>query len=145
TQNPFCRVVVHGYLRTTNKHTEPIPVVAHAAQNLVLGHMQIRLLQMHLPTSLHLVQLGLQIGLALDKGRRLMRERHRLIPHLKASGMEAIEITDSLHPIPHPICQLWPTVRGLEKVPPRSEEHTSELQSQSNLVCRLLLEKKKKQ
>src|SRR5688572_32663534 len=32
-------------------------------------------------------------------------------------------------------------------VPPagRSEEHTSELQSQSNLVCRLLLEKKKTQ
>src|SRR2546430_10557685 len=27
---------------------------------------------------------------------------------------------------------------------PRSEEHTSELQSQSNLVCRLLLEKKNK-
>src|SRR5688572_31038684 len=31
------------------------------------------------------------------------------------------------------------------KVRTRSEEHTSELQSQSNLVCRLLLEKKKKQ
>src|SRR6266478_7427984 len=32
-----------------------------------------------------------------------------------------------------------------ERAPPwpRSEEHTSELQSQSNLVCRLLLEKKK--
>src|SRR5689334_24794036 len=28
--------------------------------------------------------------------------------------------------------------------PPRSEEHTSELQSQFHLVCRLLLEKKKK-
>src|SRR2546430_17613245 len=28
--------------------------------------------------------------------------------------------------------------------PARSEEHTSELQSQANLVCRLLLEKKKK-
>src|SRR5205085_12329155 len=28
-------------------------------------------------------------------------------------------------------------------ISPRSEEHTSELQSQSNLVCRLLLEKKK--
>src|SRR5260370_29625932 len=28
-------------------------------------------------------------------------------------------------------------------VPPRSEEHTSELQSHLNLVCRLLLEKKK--
>src|SRR2546430_7486711 len=36
---------------------------------------------------------------------------------------------------------------ALERVLPehhRSEEHTSELQSQSNLVCRLLLEKKKK-
>src|SRR5688572_31501262 len=32
----------------------------------------------------------------------------------------------------------------LSRPPPRSEEHTSELQSQSNLVCRLLLEKKKK-
>src|SRR2546427_4216040 len=31
-----------------------------------------------------------------------------------------------------------------EGVGTRSEEHTSELQSQSNLVCRLLLEKKKK-
>src|SRR5256885_6004128 len=30
------------------------------------------------------------------------------------------------------------------KAPPRSEEHTSELQSPCNLVCRLLLEKKKK-
>src|SRR5688572_20487179 len=33
---------------------------------------------------------------------------------------------------------------GLEPGARRSEEHTSELQSQSNLVCRLLLEKKKK-
>src|SRR5690242_21038258 len=31
------------------------------------------------------------------------------------------------------------------EVPARSEEHTSELQSHVNLVCRLLLEKKKKQ
>src|SRR2546430_5208833 len=30
-----------------------------------------------------------------------------------------------------------------DQAPARSEEHTSELQSQSNLVCRLLLEKKK--
>src|SRR2546430_2840941 len=36
--------------------------------------------------------------------------------------------------------------RGLSTASrPRSEEHTSELQSQSNLVCRLLLEKKKNQ
>src|SRR2546427_5304145 len=37
----------------------------------------------------------------------------------------------------------WPRPRA--RAPTRrSEEHTSELQSQSNLVCRLLLEKKKK-
>src|SRR2546430_16918150 len=33
---------------------------------------------------------------------------------------------------------------GIAEGRARSEEHTSELQSQSNLVCRLLLEKKKK-
>src|SRR5688572_31756210 len=43
-----------------------------------------------------------------------------------------------------------PAIRGAFLTPSctnacsRSEEHTSELQSQSNLVCRLLLEKKKK-
>src|SRR2546427_6204023 len=36
-----------------------------------------------------------------------------------------------------------PVVWGVGPEVPRSEEHTSELQSQSNLVCRLLLEKKK--
>src|SRR2546430_10987385 len=36
-----------------------------------------------------------------------------------------------------PLAELGPVIRS------RSEEHTSELQSQSNLVCRLLLEKKK--
>src|SRR5256886_5851947 len=35
--------------------------------------------------------------------------------------------------------------RSLPGSPNRSEEHTSELQSQSNLVCRLLLEKKTSQ
>src|SRR2546430_7487330 len=34
-------------------------------------------------------------------------------------------------------------VSGVNSLGMRSEEHTSELQSQSNLVCRLLLEKKK--
>src|SRR2546427_4738370 len=33
---------------------------------------------------------------------------------------------------------------AVARIERRSEEHTSELQSQSNLVCRLLLEKKKK-
>src|SRR2546427_7567720 len=62
------------------------------------------------------------------------------------------------HPLPRAnVCpQEWPPGTAAELIPkpqgestyrpphgPRSEEHTSELQSQSNLVCRLLLEKKK--
>src|SRR2546430_8528985 len=43
-------------------------------------------------------------------------------------------------PLGHELLDLRP--RGGAPAP-RSEEHTSELQSQSNLVCRLLLEKKK--
>src|SRR2546427_11557855 len=57
--------------------------------------------------------------------------------------------------VPH-LDERWPTLVLYGDVPliraetlkhlveARSEEHTSELQSQSNLVCRLLLEKKKK-
>src|SRR5947208_6433246 len=48
----------------------------------------------------------------------------------------------------YPGLRLFPdTVRhvfGERERPPRSEEHTSELQSPDHLVCRLLLEKKKK-
>src|SRR3712207_9000719 len=56
----------------------------------------------------------------------------------------------------HPLVGIEPVVRDrrvreglleevgvLERVPERSEEHTSELQSRQYLVCRLLLEKKK--
>src|SRR5688572_33110851 len=38
----------------------------------------------------------------------------------------------------------WKYYAASAQINARSEEHTSELQSQSNLVCRLLLEKKKK-
>src|SRR5258708_25331355 len=44
------------------------------------------------------------------------------------------------------ICRRAPKMRQpvCSAPPPRSEEHTSELQSPDHLVCRLLLEKKKK-
>src|SRR5687768_18269034 len=50
---------------------------------------------------------------------------------------------DNVEPVPHRdgwVKRVWPegTAAG------RSEEHTSELQSRLHLVCRLLLEKKKK-
>src|SRR2546430_12242397 len=42
------------------------------------------------------------------------------------------------------VCGLYLSAQEKQKKQQRSEEHTSELQSQSNLVCRLLLEKKKR-
>src|SRR2546422_8249432 len=47
---------------------------------------------------------------------------------------------------PAPLSRTFPGAgRRRRSPPPRSEEHTSELQSRLHLVCRLLLEKKKKQ
>src|SRR5256885_16787536 len=54
-----------------------------------------------------------------------------------------------MRPSPHDAPSRWARLRvnvncGLRRGAWRSEEHTSELQSPCNLVCRLLLEKKKK-
>src|SRR5688572_32348520 len=60
-------------------------------------------------------------------------ERRRVAPNAPPTGCRAmrdVKIRMALHPVGGALG--------------RSEEHTSELQSQSNLVCRLLLEKKKK-
>src|SRR5256885_12180531 len=60
------------------------------------------------------------------------------------SDLSPLSKTD-LHPHPKaPVALLTGTggVNTLRQIP-RSEEHTSELQSPCNLVCRLLLEKKK--
>src|SRR2546430_12480845 len=52
----------------------------------------------------------------------------------------ALDSDDDIRPVGE-----WTLLRTVAlKLQLRSEEHTSELQSQSNLVCRLLLEKKKK-
>src|SRR5206468_11525357 len=45
---------------------------------------------------------------------------------------------------PRPPARRWTRCSRRRTRPSRSEEHTSELQSRSDLVCRLLLEKKKK-
>src|SRR2546428_7810779 len=66
----------------------------------------------------------------------LFRSHHRpawRCPSAKASTTLGKLLTDSFR-----ICPFSAVIRQ------RSEEHTSELQSRSDLVCRLLLEKKKK-
>src|SRR3989475_2873184 len=56
----------------------------------------------------------------------------------------ALDASQSIRKPPCPRCQSSAASCPLGNAVARSEEHTSELQSQSNLVCRLLLEKKKK-
>src|SRR2546427_1933060 len=69
------------------------------------------------------------------------RERAAVI---LAFGGRNVEILDFAHLLPAG-AQLGDRRGDLcDHLAARSEEHTSELQSQSNLVCRLLLEKKKK-
>src|SRR2546427_2975089 len=59
--------------------------------------------------------------------------------HERVDGAEGGAAPRIIRPVP-----LVVVVEVREVDERRSEEHTSELQSQSNLVCRLLLEKKKK-
>src|SRR5260370_22984418 len=60
-------------------------------------------------------------------------------------------ITEERVAPPKCVCSFWRSASGARSYRParwteeRSEEHTSELQSHLNLVCRLLLEKKKKE
>src|SRR5437773_3383540 len=55
----------------------------------------------------------------------------------------AVPVVSPVHP--HAVPAGGMTARARRRVRVRSEEHTSELQSHHDLVCRLLLEKKKKE
>src|SRR5258708_28036864 len=73
------------------------------------------------------------------------QRRYDLQPHRRQERPRELR-ADELRPPPQPRGEL--RVRAAEAHRPvvreRSEEHTSELQSPDHLVCRLLLEKKKK-
>src|SRR2546430_7152215 len=68
---------------------------------------------------------------------------------INANDIESLLLRSNLHVMQGHEDKANADVEKLQKLAPdlpqvlRSEEHTSELQSQSNLVCRLLLEKKK--
>src|SRR5687767_15366605 len=55
-------------------------------------------------------------------------------------------LREIVKPKPYPSVEGFRTIikDAIDRIPARSEEHTSELQSLAYLVCRLLLEKKKK-
>src|SRR3712207_7994076 len=71
-------------------------------------------------------------GLAVAQAQSAMRE---LMETLEGEGKEVLFGI-------HPVAGRMPKRTSLPS--PRSEEHTSELQSRQYLVCRLLLEKKKR-
>src|SRR6266436_2390396 len=74
------------------------------------------------------------VSRAAGAGAEALCRRHHGPDHLRMLAHPEIIVRAPDH-------HLAPTVR---RVPDRSEEHTSELQSRLHLVCRLLLEKKKK-
>src|SRR5690606_39428715 len=103
-------------------------VHAHAQEALgPVGHRRRRDAQ-HV-----LGQRGRQLPGALEGGAELAEEHRRV--DLEVDVVAAVERVEA-------------SLAGRGEVPvvglDRSEEHTSELQSRENLVCRLLLEKKKK-
>src|SRR2546426_8061717 len=71
--------------------------------------------------------------------RSLVRHRADVLPQPLAPQARLLGVRAACLEQPDETCVFL--VRALQ----RSEEHTSELQSPCNLVCRLLLEKKKKQ
>src|SRR3989475_3413105 len=81
-----------------------------------------------------------------DDAPVLLEERDRAgLDHDLGAGLCGLACEEPVEQIP--LQDVSAFVAGtslIEDQRPRSEEHTSELQSQSNLVCRLLLEKKKK-
>src|SRR5688500_19819460 len=63
-----------------------------------------------------------------------------MLTDLRLGGDDGMQLIERALKLPHPAICIMMTAYGS-----RSEEHTSELQSPCNLVCRLLLEKKKQQ
>src|SRR5205085_11752289 len=79
----------------------------------------------------HPTGIGFMIGAFCSLSAGFIGMRIAVIANVRTTQAATTSITRAL--------------RMIEVVAARSEEHTSELQSQSNLVCRLLLEKKKTQ
>src|SRR5690606_42110287 len=108
-----------------------------------------RLLSLHVTTSPRFFTLSLHDALPIfdqpepDQLRRSQRPGHwRLIPAFAQPG--AATQRRQAQRQTHPCAIDSATQRAIVgRLAQRSEEHTSELQSRENLVCRLLLEKKK--
>src|SRR5688572_573671 len=140
--------------RMSNKVTPDVPVERFSSINQALKFSHVYDLMvfdgkpyatsqtLEIATTANL--LILPTGLALDD----LRPSVLLAGQLVAKGISPEKLTFAFCRIGESESELHEAMRYIQEagysILARSEEHTSELQSQSNLVCRLLLEKKKK-
>src|SRR5690606_42032941 len=99
-------------------------------------------------TQYHCTELSFPRRRSSDLGRRIVTGIDMLAPfNLGIGAMFALAEKDGAVPdrnnLPRGIVRLYHASEAEMAEVARSEEHTSELQSRENLVCRLLLEKKK--
>src|SRR5256885_11062703 len=115
-----------------------VPAGAEAAVDAAAGEMVDRGERLR-------VEPGIPVGDAVDEGPepdalrvhggRRQRGDRLVADEIAAAGRRLLEVVGNGEPV---------EAHRVGEAPERSEEHTSELQSPCNLVCRLLLEKKKK-
>src|SRR5437016_11544507 len=87
-------------------------------------------------------QLGILIGVYMTPNARKASVARPIEDHFGTRLVSQFQILPSSNHTSKTVCRSKDSAHTKEKVT-RSEEHTSELQSLTNLVCRLLLEKKK--
>src|SRR5207237_2208500 len=99
------------------------------------------------PPSISPLSLHDALPIFLDELRRPPREPQQRLQLREAEREELIRLEPALRLVSHDAPPLAPErcdrIEARIENARRSEEHTSELQSHLNLVCRLLLEKKK--
>src|SRR2546426_9264564 len=78
-----------------------------------------------------------------DSRARLAEPLGKQLPHLPRPPLRIVEPVNQCFHLMIVVFEERVTDGSCQRKAPRSEEHTSELQSPCNLVCRLLLEKKK--